>query len=104
MTENRFGKGTACYVATDPEAPFLQAVIDRLCEKQKISPVIQTPPGVEATRRFRDDGEITFLINHNPEETPVLLDRAYRSLTDGRSVSGTVSMKPMDVLVLVPLN
>ena len=100
ITENRFGQGSAVYVATDPEMPFLQALIDKICFCSGVSGLMKTPDGVEAARRYKDGKMYTFLINHNNFETSVTLDETYRNLLGTEQVSGKIVLKPLDVLVL----
>lgn len=100
VTENRFGEGTAYYVATDPEPAFLQAFVDGICAGRGVAGVMDTPQGVEAARRYKDGRVFTFLINHNRTETGVALDGAYDDLLEARRLSGTIVLKPYGVLVL----
>lgn len=100
VTENRFGNGAAFYVATDPEPAFLQALVDSVCCRSGVTGVMKTPQGVEAARRYKDAKAFTFLMNHNLTETAVELDGTYHNLLTDQKTSGTVVLKPYDVLVL----
>lgn len=100
VTRNSFGKGTAWYVATDPEFSFLQAVVDRVCGENGVEGILKTPEGVEAARRSKDGRDFTFLINHSDSDSAVSLDGTYRNLITSELVSGIVTLKPFDVLVL----
>lgn len=60
VTVNRFGRGSACYIATCPEADYLDAFYGTLVSELGIMPVVAHPPvGVQATRR--DD--VAFVMN-----------------------------------------
>lgn len=100
LTRNRFEKGSAYYMATDPEPAFLQALVDRICAECGIRGILDTPSGVEAARRFKDGKAFTFLLNHGVQNAEVQLDKIYRRLDDGTPVQGSVTLEPFGVLVL----
>lgn len=61
LTRHRFGAGEAWYVATQPDADGIDAVVSAVVEASGVRPVVDAlPAGVEAARR----GDLVTLINH----------------------------------------
>ncbi|MDE6608781.1 MAG: beta-galactosidase [Lachnospiraceae bacterium] len=73
ITENRFGKGSAYYIATASNESFYEKFLKDICEKAGVVPVLDTPRGVEATVRENENGVFLFLLNHTDEEQSVKL-------------------------------
>jgi beta-galactosidase len=65
LTENRYGKGRAFYVATRPEQGFLRMLARHLCQAAGITPVVRVPEGVELISRLKGESEYLFVLNHN---------------------------------------
>jgi len=106
LTVNRFGSGEAWYVATSPEAKFLQDWLPRLCASRGIEPLLASPTeGVETSLREKDGTEYLFVLNHNPEASRVDLgSRAGVDLLTGRRVSGADAELPGRDLWIVKLD
>jgi beta-galactosidase len=98
VTRHAYGRGAAYYVAPRGDDRF----IDRFCgdliesRKPRRSINIDLPEGVSAQRR----GEQVFLMNFRPEETAVMLDRAYRDLLSDATVCGKTVLPPFGCLIL----
>ena len=68
LTRHRHGAGEAWYVATQPVAEGLDAVVAAVAEASGVRPVVPgLPAGVEAARR----GDLVTLINHGDETVEV---------------------------------
>jgi beta-galactosidase len=64
ILRNDYGEGAAWYVATLPEPAALTRLLDLVCARAKVEPVLpDLPPGVEAVRR----GDRVFLLDHRDE-------------------------------------
>ncbi|MGI6567300.1 MAG: beta-galactosidase [Firmicutes bacterium] len=101
LTRNKFGDGWAWYVASDPEQSFVNRLVGYLCSQKGIEPALETPEGVEVTKRHKDGRTITFVLNHNDETTEVDLDgEIYRDLLTGQTLTGRVSLAGRDLLIL----
>ncbi len=100
VTANRFGKGTAYYVATDPEPRFLTNLVEDLADQAGLKPPVSAPPGVEVTRRYKAGKQYTFLLNHNQYACSVQLDSTYRDMLHPGEISGTITIGQSDVMVL----
>ncbi|MEV5027824.1 beta-galactosidase [Paenibacillus sp. LPE1-1-1.1] len=101
VTRNRFGKGEAWYLASDPEAAFLEAFFKHLTDKLNIVPVAKTPPGVEASVREKDGRQFTFLLNHNDRPATVQIgEEPSMELLSGMRLSGESELPPYGVFIL----
>jgi len=102
VTVNRFGAGQAWYVASSPEAAFLEGFLGKLCADQNIKPLVKrAPEGVESSRRVKDGRGILFLLNHNAETKEVeLCEGRYRDLLSGESVEGRTAVPGRGVRLL----
>ncbi|WMT42228.1 beta-galactosidase [Paenibacillus sp. D2_2] len=101
LTVNRYGKGKAYYVASSPEAAFLDGFLANLCAEKGIEPLLNAPAGVETTRRVKDGNSYLFLLNHNASDVEVDLGsiEAVDLLTTER-VSGKIVVPGRGVKIL----
>lgn len=90
LTVNKFGEGEAWYLATSPEAAFLQDWLPRLCGSLGIAPLLpDLPEGVETTQRSKDGQGYMFLLNHNEDAVTINLGgRLGTELLTGNPVQG----------------
>ncbi|HOX84817.1 MAG TPA: beta-galactosidase [bacterium] len=72
LTRNRFGRGTAWYVATDPEPSFLDGLIGHICTQTGIKGLVDPVVGLEVTERSSEKDDFVFMLNHNAN--PVKVD------------------------------
>ncbi|RRJ66870.1 beta-galactosidase [Paenibacillus oralis] len=101
LTVNRFGNGRAYYVASSPEASFLQGLLKNLCEEKGIEPLLEAPAGVETARRVKDGKAYLFLLNHNAEDVQVDIGAdVKKELLSGDTLTGTVTVPGRGVLIL----
>ncbi|NJJ41712.1 beta-galactosidase [Paenibacillus sp. 7028] len=89
LTVNRFGEGKAYYIASSPNADFLQGFLGNLCADKDIEPLVQAPQGIEAARRIKNGTPYLFLLNHTGGELAAEIGSAgmYDLLT-GEEVTG----------------
>ncbi|VTR57852.1 Beta-galactosidase BgaA [Actinobacillus pleuropneumoniae] len=101
LTKNAFGKGQAYYVASSPDAQFLQGFLANLCEEQGVKPLLDTPQGVEVVERVKDGNSYLFILNHNAEEMTFDAGSANSfDLLGSRQVTGHVTIPGRDVMIL----
>lgn len=101
VTVNSFGKGRAYYVASSPDAAFLQGFLKNLCEEKGIQPLLDAPEGVEVARRVKDGKAFLFLLNHNEGPAEVEIgSEAYKDLLAQTEVSGMVQVPGRGVVIL----
>lgn len=103
LTMNTFGQGHAYYLATQGSEDLLQKLTQYLCQQAEITPVLNSPTGVEVTKRIRSDGrEVYFLLNHNEHAQTVQLPSGrFVSLLDNQQVEGQVQIGAVDAIVLL---
>lgn len=85
VTCNSLGEGEAYYVGTRSEEAFYKKLIQEICEKQKVYPAAETPSGVEAVERFRNDEHYLFLLNHNETGEKISVPGVCVDLLTGKS-------------------
>ncbi|MCL6457926.1 MAG: beta-galactosidase [Gorillibacterium sp.] len=103
LTRNKFGAGEAWYVASSPEASFLQGLLAKICLDKGIKPLLVTPDGVEVTKRTKNDQSYTFLLNHNAAPATIHLPESEVEATDlltGNILSGAIELAAKGVIIL----
>lgn len=101
-TENAFGKGRAFYVGTRSSLEFYKTFLGDLLSKAGVFPLIETPAGVEATERVKEEKSILFLLNHTDAPQTVCADRERRDLLSGAVIPAgeRIFLAPKDVRIL----
>jgi beta-galactosidase len=101
VTRHRFGKGTAFYVGTQPDAGSMARILEQACEVAGVKPTADMPPGVEATRRSGAGRSFLFVLNHRDVGVDVPVKEAGVNLVDGSSVHpGLLHVGPRGVAVI----
>jgi beta-galactosidase len=101
LTENAVGEGRAYYIGADVEGRFLTDFYAKLCADCSISPVLETPGGVEVRRRSQNDRSFLFVLNHNDEPSRVNLGEGpYTDMLTGETRAGELPLEPFDVRIL----
>ncbi len=88
VTANRYGEGTAYYVATFGNGALYQALAARWCSTAQIDTMALDVADVEIARRRQGDQEIWFVLNHSAEERQIDLRDGLVDLLDGAQCSG----------------
>ena len=88
VTRNRFGRGTATYLATRPDPRSMAMILGEACRLAGVEPTASVRAGVEAVRREGSGGSFLFLLNHTDSEVEVALN------------GGPVRLAPRDVSVI----
>jgi beta-galactosidase len=101
LTRNIFGEGSAYFIASQPDDAFLADFYGQLADQFDLRAVLEVPDGVEVSVRYKGDTAILFLLNHNAWPVEVALPQAYRNLLNDAAVSGSLSLKPHDVAILI---
>ncbi len=100
VTVNRYGKGRAYYIGTQPEQGFLEELVEKICRDLGLEPPYAAGPDTEVTVRVSLKGRTVFVINHGKEESWVDFGgERLRCLTDGRSLTGRTAIAAGDVFV-----
>ncbi len=99
-TRYELAKGVSYYVGTDPEPQFLDDLADRICREKALRAPIEVPEGVECTRRYTDQNEIFYLINHTDEEKKIRFPEGLRCAWDDSPCMGEEPLRPGDVRIV----
>ena len=101
VTANRFGAGTAYYLATASSEEFYARFFGRLLDGLGIKPVLGTPEGVEAASRTDHSRRLVYVLNHSDETKEIVLPSGGRDLIRGSEVpAGTFRLAAKDVVIL----
>ncbi len=102
LTRNQFGEGLAYYVATQSDDSFYQKFLSELLNEKNIKPVVNVPTGVEATKRYNENGCFLFLLNHNTENTTITLEEDGVELLTGDNINKNTAflLKAKDVKII----
>lgn len=103
LTVNKFGGGEAWYLATIPEALFMQEWLAQLCASRGITPIIPNrKDGVETTIRSKDGQDYLFILNHNDYEITIDLDEysGINLLSEHSLPKKEIKLKSYDVQVI----
>jgi beta-galactosidase len=96
ITENRYGKGRAIYVATAAQRPVMQALYRSLYGELGIEPGPATPEGVYARKV---DGR-TLYVNTTTSPQEVKFDGAATGVLGGQAWNGTLRLAPFGAELL----
>lgn len=98
---NRYGNGKTIYVGVLNSPGLFEALVGWLLDLASVTPVMETPEGVEVTERRKGEQRYLFVLNHTDKEQEIQLTGKYQNLIDGKLLSGAeVKIPPKDVLVL----
>lgn len=100
VTANNFGSGKAYYVGSSPDGSFLQEFLKNIANEKEISPLLDTPSGVEVTERSKDGNSYYFVMNHNAESLQVDIGNETKNLLTGETISGHVLLPGHGVMIL----
>lgn len=102
LTRNQFGEGLAYYVATQSDVSFYQKFLSELLNEKHIKPVVDVAAGVEATKRYNENGCFLFLLNHTPEDTMITLEENGVELLTGDNINKNTAflLKAKDVKII----
>jgi beta-galactosidase len=102
MTVKSVRTGMVYYSGAYLDENAQREFITRAAQVAGISPALETPPGVQATRRTPASGgkDILFLINHTRQEQLVTLNGTYDEQLTGSRSAGYYRLPPYGVGVL----
>lgn len=101
ITVNHYGKGKAWYVASSPEAAFLEGFLEHICADKGILPLLQPPAGVEVTERTKNGKKYQFIMNHNSEHQRIELGQEQATdIITGTTVQNVLDLPGHGVAIL----
>jgi beta-galactosidase len=92
VTINKFGKGSAIYLATESKASAIGPVLNSICKRVGLQPGPRTPDGVYARVV---DGR-TLYVNTTQREQRIPVEGRRQGIISGRVYEGTVILGPQD--------
>ncbi|MGH3379605.1 MAG: beta-galactosidase [Actinoallomurus sp.] len=105
ITRHRFGRGTAWYLATQPDPATMRYLLDRVREAAGVAPVLPgLPDGVQARARQTEDGLRYVVLNHGTAAADVRLPAPMRDELTGTGPAGSLRLDPRGVAVLRPVD
>lgn len=104
ITRNNYGNGNAYYIGSNPEDRFIDDFINYLDSKHSLSLEFEIQPGVEITKRIKDNTVIFFVLNHNDEQISLnLKDKLFINLLTKEKVAHNLIVNSRDVAILEKL-
>lgn len=102
LTENDFGNGKAYYIASRNEPAFQKDFYRELLKRADVEPNFkgELPYGVTVGKRVGDK-DYLFVQNYTKNDQTLTLDREYTDILSGEKYTGTLSLKPYDVKVII---
>ena len=100
ITRHHFGKGTSYYLSTALAPEGLAWLLTQACLDAGVKPNLNTPPGVEVTRRSDGSHTWLFMLNHTSEEVSVSLPEQGKDLISGNMVKSMLKLGPQGVAIL----
>ncbi|MFL6134269.1 MAG: beta-galactosidase trimerization domain-containing protein, partial [Nocardioidaceae bacterium] len=85
VTRNRFGDGTAWYLATRLDPAATARLVDRLLAETGVESPVAAVPGLEVVTRGDEEATFVFLLNHTMTDLEVALEG--RELITGENVT-----------------
>jgi beta-galactosidase len=101
ITVHGYRSGLVYYVGTCLDDKAQNDFLARVLKTCNLNPPFEVPPGVELSRRIREDGtDILFLINHTRERKSVNIMHTYHEHLKDLELAGQVEMAPFGVAVI----
>lgn len=102
LTGHKVGKGSAYYLASQPEQRFLHDFYGRLLQEAHIQPLLDVPAGIEVTERHTERETVLFLLNHTTAPLTVSLPAAsrYYDLLHDVEITSSITLEGYDVAIL----
>lgn len=101
FTVNQFGSGEAFYIGSNAEDKFIDDLVEYLDLKLSLGFDLEIKPGVEITKRFKDDDEFIFILNHNNHEITLDLNfSSYLNILNNETVTNSLNLKSKDAIIL----
>jgi beta-galactosidase len=103
VTLNAYGQGQALYVGTLGGNELQDLLVGWALKAAGLLPVHAAPLGVEITTRWQGERPFLFVLNHTQDPQQVSLNGTYQDLVREETLTGTISIPPLDVYVLTPV-
>jgi beta-galactosidase len=101
ITSRPFGKGWVYFVGAYLDDDAQRALLEYIASGSRVSPLLETPAGVEARKRVNAEGaEIVFVINHKRSKECVQLPWPAFDHLSRCAVNGMLPLAPYGVAIL----
>jgi beta-galactosidase len=101
ITRNQFGRGSAFYLGTVPDARGMDWLIEQLCTAADIKPIASNlPADVEVLQRANRNSSWLFVLNHSAQNVTVPFEGSGQDLLTGKPVKGSLELEPTGVAVI----
>lgn len=104
LTRNKYGKGTAYYIAAEADTEFIKDLYHSLTEETGTACTLKAdfPAGVTVTERkgTQEQKSLWFVQNFNAGEAAVSLGDVYRDIESGQTMSGDIILEGYQCLIL----
>jgi beta-galactosidase len=100
VTLNAYHDGNVIYLGTMGDPAYYDRITKWWIELADISPLMETPSGVEVCERWQGDRRLLFVLNHTDKKQTISLDIDYVNLLDDAVVTDQLQLKSKDVVVL----
>lgn len=78
ITRNRFGKGCVYYIGTHMSDALADRFVRELIAEGCLTPLAETPAGVEVTHREKDGVRYLFALNHTDQAQPLAIPSTWK--------------------------
>jgi beta-galactosidase len=99
VTANRFGGGTAYYVASEPGPELAERFVAYLLGQAGVRAIMATPSGVEAVRRSCAGKSVVFLLNHAPRAALLRIPSEWSHVEGEKASKGELTLPAYGVAV-----
>ena len=99
-TRYKFGQGLSYYLGTQPEAAFMDSLLQQVCVEKGIRVVLEVPDGVEVVRRSGENESFLFLLNHNNAPVELEIDQNLYDLLTATTCSRPLRLEAYGVAIL----
>lgn len=103
LTQNRFGKGNAYYIASENEPAFLKELFGKILKEAGVSCTLAAvwPEGVTVSERTGESGTpLWFVQNFNREQVRVSLEAVYQNAETEKRTGKVLEMPAFSCVVL----
>jgi len=100
ITVNQYYQGTALYIGTKPQKEYLEQIIHYILKLRNVQTSLEVPEDVEITKRYDENNEFYFILNHSNDEKIIKLDDEYINLLTGKKVINQLILLGLDVAIL----
>jgi len=100
VTLNSVGSGVVIYSGTMGDATFVESIVEYARQHTDVQSLLETPPQVEVTARWRGDQRLLFILNHADVTHEIKIEDGYIDLLSGQEQENILKLQPKQVMIL----